>query len=144
MHGSPGRTRTCNLVVNSHPLCQLSYRGTKNGRGNYNPPPVPRQADYAAMPFRPTGRVGSPAMAHLSNPPWRTRILSNPLLIMIRARPALVASPETPRDYRRRAGVFRKVIHPEIPRRTSPARKGRREKSEGMPAPYRIFFHSRM
>ena len=25
--GSPGRTRTCNLVVNSHPLCQLSYRG---------------------------------------------------------------------------------------------------------------------
>ena len=26
--GSSGRTRTCNLVVNSHPLCQLSYRGT--------------------------------------------------------------------------------------------------------------------
>ena len=25
--GSPGRTRTCNLVVNSHPLCRLSYRG---------------------------------------------------------------------------------------------------------------------
>jgi hypothetical protein len=30
--GSPGRTRTCNLVVNSHPLCRLSYRGTKNDR----------------------------------------------------------------------------------------------------------------
>ena len=26
-NGSPGRTRTCNLVVNSHPLCRLSYRG---------------------------------------------------------------------------------------------------------------------
>jgi hypothetical protein len=25
--GSAGRTRTCNLVVNSHPLCRLSYRG---------------------------------------------------------------------------------------------------------------------
>ncbi len=25
--GSPGRTRTINLVVNSHPLCRLSYRG---------------------------------------------------------------------------------------------------------------------
>jgi hypothetical protein len=25
--GSAGRTRTYNLVVNSHPLCQLSYRG---------------------------------------------------------------------------------------------------------------------
>ena len=25
--GSSGRTRTCDLVVNSHPLCQLSYRG---------------------------------------------------------------------------------------------------------------------
>ncbi len=24
---SPGRTRTSNLVVNSHPLCLLSYRG---------------------------------------------------------------------------------------------------------------------
>ena len=27
--GSPGRTRTSDLVVNSHPLCQLSYRGIK-------------------------------------------------------------------------------------------------------------------
>jgi hypothetical protein len=26
-NGSSGRTRTCNLVVNSHPLCRLSYRG---------------------------------------------------------------------------------------------------------------------
>jgi hypothetical protein len=26
--GSPSRTRTYNLVVNSHPLCQLSYRGS--------------------------------------------------------------------------------------------------------------------
>ena len=25
--GSPGKTRTSNLVVNSHPLCRLSYRG---------------------------------------------------------------------------------------------------------------------
>lgn len=27
--GSPGRTRTSDKVVNSHPLYQLSYRGTK-------------------------------------------------------------------------------------------------------------------
>ncbi len=27
--GSPGRTRTANLVVNSHPLCRLSYRGMR-------------------------------------------------------------------------------------------------------------------
>ena len=26
--GSPGRTRTADKVVNSHPLYQLSYRGT--------------------------------------------------------------------------------------------------------------------
>ena len=26
--GSPGRTRTSDQVVNSHPLCRLSYRGT--------------------------------------------------------------------------------------------------------------------
>ena len=26
--GSPGRTRTSDKVVNSHPLYQLSYRGT--------------------------------------------------------------------------------------------------------------------
>ena len=26
--GSGGRARTYNLVVNSHPLCRLSYRGT--------------------------------------------------------------------------------------------------------------------
>src|ERR1043166_2253221 len=25
--GSPGRTRTCDLVINSHPLYRLSYRG---------------------------------------------------------------------------------------------------------------------
>ena len=25
---SPGMTRTCDLVVNSHPLYQLSYRGS--------------------------------------------------------------------------------------------------------------------
>ena len=28
MFGSASRTRTCDLVVNSHPLYQLSYRGT--------------------------------------------------------------------------------------------------------------------
>ena len=28
--GSPSRTRTYNLVVNSHPLCRLSYRGALN------------------------------------------------------------------------------------------------------------------
>ena len=27
-NGSGGRTRTYDLVVNSHPLCQLSYAGT--------------------------------------------------------------------------------------------------------------------
>ncbi len=32
VHGSLGRTRTCNLVVNSHPLCRLSYQGTCVGR----------------------------------------------------------------------------------------------------------------
>ena len=25
--GSPGRIRTCDMAVNSRPLCQLSYRG---------------------------------------------------------------------------------------------------------------------
>ena len=30
--GSPGRTRTSDMVVNSHPLYQLSYRGTRTGR----------------------------------------------------------------------------------------------------------------
>jgi site-specific DNA recombinase len=30
--GSPGRTRTSDQVVNSHPLCRLSYRGTKTSR----------------------------------------------------------------------------------------------------------------
>ena len=29
--GSPGRTRTSDMVVNSHPLYQLSYRGTFYG-----------------------------------------------------------------------------------------------------------------
>jgi hypothetical protein len=29
--GSPGRTRTADLVVNSHPLYRLSYRGISNG-----------------------------------------------------------------------------------------------------------------
>ncbi|GEM_PF-1672150 len=28
--GSPGRTRTCNLRVNSPPLCRLSYRGMQD------------------------------------------------------------------------------------------------------------------
>jgi hypothetical protein len=28
--GSSGRTRTYNLVVNSHPLCRLSYRGASS------------------------------------------------------------------------------------------------------------------
>jgi hypothetical protein len=31
MSGSPARTRTANLVVNSHPLCLLSYRGMSEG-----------------------------------------------------------------------------------------------------------------
>ena len=34
LSGSPGRTRTANLVVNSHPLCQLSYRGSSK-RGSH-------------------------------------------------------------------------------------------------------------
>ena len=28
--GSPGRARTADLVINSHPLYQLSYRGIEN------------------------------------------------------------------------------------------------------------------
>jgi hypothetical protein len=31
--GSPGRARTADLVINSHPLYQLSYRGIKAGYG---------------------------------------------------------------------------------------------------------------
>ncbi len=27
-NGSPGRDRTCDMVINSHPLCRLSYRGS--------------------------------------------------------------------------------------------------------------------
>ena len=31
LSGSSARTRTSNLVVNSHPLCRLSYRGINSG-----------------------------------------------------------------------------------------------------------------
>ena len=30
LNGSPGRARTADLVINSHPLYQLSYRGLEN------------------------------------------------------------------------------------------------------------------
>ena len=30
LNGSPGRARTADLVINSHPLYQLSYRGIEN------------------------------------------------------------------------------------------------------------------
>ena len=30
INGSPGRARTADLVINSHPLYQLSYRGIEN------------------------------------------------------------------------------------------------------------------
>ena len=30
LNGSPGRARTADLVINSHPLYQLSYRGSEN------------------------------------------------------------------------------------------------------------------
>ena len=39
--GSPSRTRTYNLVVNSHPLCRLSYRGTRPVPRNF-----PRRSPY--------------------------------------------------------------------------------------------------
>ena len=43
--GSPSRTRTYNLVVNSHPLCRLSYRGAFDFLSYeftlYLPQPVP-------------------------------------------------------------------------------------------------------
>ena len=39
--GSPGRTRTSDMVVNSHPLYQLSYRGTQHA---YSKPSDGRQA----------------------------------------------------------------------------------------------------
>lgn len=32
-HGSPGWIRTNNQVINSHLLCQLSYRGSENTSG---------------------------------------------------------------------------------------------------------------
>ena len=31
-NGSPGRDRTCDMVINSHPLCRLSYRGSWEGK----------------------------------------------------------------------------------------------------------------
>ena len=31
-NGSPGRARTADLVINSHPLYRLSYRGITRGR----------------------------------------------------------------------------------------------------------------
>ena len=34
--GSGGRTRTYDMVVNSHPLCQLSYTGTRSGQTSQN------------------------------------------------------------------------------------------------------------
>jgi hypothetical protein len=30
LNGSPGRARTADLVINSHPLYRLSYRGSEN------------------------------------------------------------------------------------------------------------------
>ncbi len=38
LNGSPGRARTCDLVVNSHPLCQLSYRGNIFGQTHGSAP----------------------------------------------------------------------------------------------------------
>ena len=40
LFGSPGRARTADLVINSHPLYQLSYRGIGEG------------ANYTDAPFR--------------------------------------------------------------------------------------------
>ena len=40
--GSPGRTRTCDLVINSHPLYRLSYRGVSDSFAatrDFNTPP---------------------------------------------------------------------------------------------------------
>ena len=52
--GSPGRTRTSDMVVNSHPLYQLSYRGSWPapgclGRVIFNPigPPPRGAAPYS-------------------------------------------------------------------------------------------------
>ena len=39
--GSGGRTRTYDLVVNSHPLCQLSYAGTYGSKFEFNIRQVP-------------------------------------------------------------------------------------------------------
>ncbi len=36
INGSPGRTRTADKVVNSHPLYQLSYRGMVEMRRHYS------------------------------------------------------------------------------------------------------------
>ena len=58
--GSPGRTRTCDLVINSHPLYRLSYRGMP---GTYAAPSnctagTATATSGAARPSR--GRPGSP------------------------------------------------------------------------------------
>ena len=52
MSGSPGRTRTCSLVVNSHPLYLLSYRGPIR-HVLYPPPRVP-QTPASPRPLTPT------------------------------------------------------------------------------------------
>ena len=46
--GSPGRTRTCDLVINSHPLYRLSYRGVAGSVIL----PSPREAAEPAWPTR--------------------------------------------------------------------------------------------
>ncbi len=68
--GSPGRTRTANLVVNSHPLCRLSYRGTPSMLGG-NTPETPRlsskggaacQAETRLLKGKASSRGGSGTM----------------------------------------------------------------------------------
>jgi hypothetical protein len=55
--GSPGRTRTSDQVVNSHPLCRLSYRGTSvsNCLYGYKSPRLPLSAELAIIIRGPRG-----------------------------------------------------------------------------------------
>ncbi len=63
LSGSAGRIRTYDQVVNSHPLCQLSYRGIdkyineKSGKNQIRPS---RQRPCAPTFFAPQQRIISP------------------------------------------------------------------------------------
>ena len=87
--GSPGRTRTSDLVVNSHPLYQLSYRGSHSARliadargdGQRRPTAAP---DRPPSSVRGTWRIRRPEQrpAKIGALQWAFGFIALPILAM--------------------------------------------------------------